>query len=106
MARQNCRGLLSRTEERLLISQAQSPNPHIANHAFGRLLHHFAPLIAGFASQITCNSDEREDVEQQLRIAFLRSVRNFDPKQATRLATYARRYLSGARYTIQRHQAN
>src|SRR5437899_88048 len=87
------RDTLSSLEEHTLVRQAQSLEPRIANAATERILHHFRSLISTYGRNVTPDPEYRKDVDQELRIAFWKAIKNFDPMKGYRLASYVRKYL-------------
>ncbi len=84
----------------MLIKAAQGGD----EEAFNSLLASYQPLIQSLANRYFLRSEEREDLVQELQIAFYKAVRVFNGERDTAFASYAKTSLQ--RVVIDKIRAN
>ena len=85
---------LSASAEAALISEMRTSAN--TSSAWASLEKAFQPLLTSYANQVECNAFQRDEVQQEMRLAFFHAVRKHDLSRGDRLATLAHRYLKGA----------
>lgn len=79
--------------EATLIRRVQSSDSQSHSRAYEKIERTFSAKLRACANRVHCDEFDRGDVEQRLRIALWRAIRNYDPKRGVTLATYVQRYL-------------